>query len=319
MIDSLNLIIKNVKSVNFKNLIKLGGTFAKRYKNHTGGLVQYGYDFLYKNIDFKYSKSFENLLLIANPHKVLLKKDITLSDKNEFKRIVIQAVKEILQTNEFTVEISRIDYYVDIKVDEKMKDYIQILERHKQNFKRMKKTQYETSSYLKTKKGQGQIRLNFYDKYEESRKEIYKGILRLEIQNKPSKIKSEYKIHNVEKQIDIYWSKESMEKYYFKVIEKYLYLGTYYKRKKCKYLVDKAGLNNRKRKNINKFSLFESRYKVEGVLDRKKFSSDTVNNYIKTLNELGINPITIPEKSNYNSLENLVKLARKTAEERYFL
>lgn len=318
MIDSLNLMIKNVKKVDFKNLIKLGGTFAKRYKNYTGSLVQYGYNFSYKNIDFKYSKSFENLLLIANPHKVLLKRDITLSDKDEFKKIIIKALKNILQTDEFTVEISRIDYYVDIPVNEKIKDYLNLLERHKKIFNRMKKTQYETSSYLKTKKGQGQIKLNFYDKYQESKKDFYKGILRLEIQNMPSKIKSEYKINNVSKQIDIYWSKECMEKYYFKVLEKYLYIGTYYKRDICKKLVDKAGLNARKRKNINRFSLFESRYKVDGVLEKNKFCTDTINNYIKTLNELGINPITIPKESKFEKLENLVKLARATAEAKYF-
>ena len=55
---------------------------------------------------------------------------------------------------------------------------------------------------------------------------------------------------------------------------------------------------------------------------RLHYSYGTINNYIKKLNAINVNPITIKQlygtTSKKEILPNLLKLARKTAEEKYF-
>ena len=135
---------------------------------------------------------------------------------------------------------------------------------------------------------------------------------------KERNIKKLKRKNGTDRLIDSWWSIDAMEEYYFKELEKYLYLGDYYKRKICKKLIDKSKIKPLMKKRLNKFSLFESRYTIDGVVKKGKKCDDTVKGYIKKLNELNINPVTIPEEFPYKSLESLLKLARKTAEEKYF-
>lgn len=157
--------------------------------------------------------------------------------------------------------------------------------------------------------------------------EKYKGILRLEIQHKSPKIYNENaKFENSDdfkkgtrKCIDDWWSIEAMEKHYFEQLEEYLYRSDYYKRKICKKLVDESKeLNTKWKKILNKFSLLEDRYTMDGIVKKKIKCEDTIKDYIKRLNKLDINPVTISAESQYDRLESLVKLARRTAEEKYF-
>ena len=48
------------------------------------------------------------------------------------------------------------------------------------------------------------------------------------------------------------------------------------------------------------------------------FSYDTKRKYIQILNRLNINPDTIPNNFKYDYLENLLKQAKNTANEKYF-
>ena len=63
----------------------------------------------------------------------------------------------------------------------------------------------------------------------------------------------------------------------------------------------------------------ESRYGIDGMIKKKKYCYDTVRKYIKILNELKINPITIPNELKDDHLFNLLKLAKTTSKEKYFI
>jgi len=322
MIDSLNLIIYNVKWLDFKRIITLGVNCVKKFNNSA-------YSFKYKNVEFKYNKLNQYLLIKTKVGEILNKDDITLSDKEEYKKIMINIIKDVLPELTSPIFVSRIDYKVDILVLEKMSTYLNLLNRHSRRFNYMrKKTEYETSLRLSNK--YGKTNLNFYDKYEERNSknkeaEKYEGILRLEIQCKPTMLnKEQQKYIETEKQegriktIDEYWNKEAMELYYFEFLKSYLYEGDYYNRDMYKELVNNSTLTELEKKRLIRFSLMESRYGINGLVDKKKISYYTVRKYVKMLNDLDINPITIPDDSEYESLENLLKEARNTAKGKYF-
>lgn len=307
MIDSLNLIIKNVKYIDFNCLINLN----IKIEYCSESLIR----FSYKGIEFKYDKSKKYLLLIANTHKVLKKREVLLSDKETYKCRVKEIITDILQMEDFYVEVSRIDYYTDLKVDDDIYVYINLLKKHKKRYHYMKRdTEYITSSYVKNKRGQ--TRLNFYSRYDKTNNISDLGILRLEVQNRPPKIKK-LKKNGVLSEIDNYWNEEAMQKYYFNFLEPYLYTGNYYRRDVAKKIIDNLEIDSKLKKKLNKFLLMEKRYGIDGLVKKKKFCYSTVQKYISLLNQLNINPITIPEEYNYKELDNLLMKSKKKAEEVY--
>lgn len=308
MIDSLNLIIR-IKYIDLNHIKKLG-IEVKFFSD-------VNISFEYKNIEFKYDSLHQYLLIMTNPHKVLGKKDILLSDKEEYKTKLLKIIREILPTQDISIEVNRIDYCVDIFVGEKIGIYCELLNRHPKKFcyMRQKKT-YKTSKYLTNKRGQRH--LNFYNRYAKTSETQDIGVLRLEIQNNPPKIKKEYKDNNIPKTIDYYWSKEAMQQYFFEFLKPYLFEGDYYKGSIYKKMVNESDEKKLVKKRLNEFSLMESRYGIDGLIQKKKFCYDTERKYIQILNNLNINPITIPDNCKYDYLENVLKLARKVAEEKYF-
>ena len=309
MIDSLNLIIK-LKYLNFNHLKKLGIK------------IQYVYDyyirFKYKNLEFKYDSIHKYLLIIAYPHKVLKKKNILLKDKEIYKNKVHRIIKEILANQNIKIKVNRIDYCVDVYVGEKIDEYCQLLNKHLERYQYMKQHKnYKTSKYLTNKRGQRH--LNIYSRYEKTKDIEDLGILRLEVQNHAPKIKREYRVNDIPKIIDYYWSKEAMELYFFDFLEPYLYEGDYYKRDVCKKIIDASNIKKLVKKRLNNFLLMESRYGIDGMIKKKKYCYDTVRKYIKILNELKINPITIPNELKDDHLFNLLKLAKTTSKEKYFI
>ena len=48
------------------------------------------------------------------------------------------------------------------------------------------------------------------------------------------------------------------------------------------------------------------------------FSYNTIRKYEKLLDNINVNPITIEDDAEINEMENLLKRARRIAEEKYF-
>jgi len=314
MIDSLNLNINKLKYLDYNHIFKIGARVVSNKDKDTF------FKFYYNDIFFQYDTIHRYLLIEANAHTILGKRDITLSDMKKYQKKCMELIKIILPNGDLNITISRIDYCVDVYVGEKMSTYLNLLNRHRGQYYYMKKVDvYDTSLYIKTK--YGQYHINFYDRYAKTGNIEDKGILRLELEMLPPKIRNEKKRNDVDKYIHKYWNKEAMEKYYFDFLLPYLFEGIYYKRTLSKKIIDKSDLSKTWKRKLNKFTLFEGRYGIDDIVKdkkRKKFCRTTEDNYIERLNDLGINPITIPKEAEYKELRNLYKLAREKAEADYF-
>lgn len=336
MIDSIDLIVKNIKYLDIKYLKSLGicvDTYnydkykytRNRYKkeNPTFLNYDYGYEFYYKFTSFKYSMKQKYLLIFTHPNEILQKDVVTLTDKEEYKQIVSKRVAEILNTKQtIPKEVSRVDYKVDIKMDSKemLKEYIGLLNKHDRKYRYMKKKRnYNSSTYLTNNYGQNCF--NFYDKEEEqitnrgSHNKKYENVLRLEVQNKNPKIKALLKNEGIEPILDNYYSKEGMERNFFDIIAPYLYKGDYYKMKQAREIINKSNYSPKWKSKLKGFlKAVAINGGVKATYNKKYCCEDTGKEYIKKLNDLGINPITLDDNSPYNKLDNLVKLARNIVE-----
>ena len=320
MIDSIDLIINGIDYIDFKYLRSKGITI----KNYTQKRNFKTYVFEYKNIKFDFSPIRRYLILETHVNEIIEKDIVTISDKEIYKDRVLKIVKEVItnfDSMKFILEINRIDYKVDIQFSQKeeIQVYNDILTHCKKNFYYAKqKEEYDTSTYLTNKSGQ--IHINFYDKYAESNKEKYKNVLRLEIQHSHKFIKAQTikDYGSREKIIDEYWNQKSMEEVYFKKLREYVYLGTHYKRRKANELIDNSNYSNNYKGKLKKFVFMINKYNITYV-QKNIYWRGTVKKYIEMLEQIGINPIVIPDDSKYEELPSLYKIAKGIAENKYYI
>lgn len=275
--------------------------------------------FQYQNILFYYHLSSHFLSIHTNAHQLLNKTIITLKDKLQYINTlnsILSAV--IIHLEKHKIKLMRVDYHIDLKLDDKVNDYIQLLNNNVDVYKYMKKrVTYYTSLHLTTKNGKQNI--NIYNKGEEAKDKAYEGILRVEIQCKKILIKGEFKKYGITRELDNYWNANAMEDYFFSIVDGFCYKGDYYKREIANTIIDNSN-NTLSMKNKLKEFLFEVEKKgLEKVKKSKKYNSCSINTRIKKLTVLNINPIPIPSNFNYDKLENLPSLARKVAKEKYFV
>lgn len=313
MLDSIDLIIYNIKWIDFKKL-RLLGIEIKSKKLREGNT----YWFEYKNIRFKFNPTKKYLLLITNVKTLLGKRDVSIKDKEIYKNIVLEIVKEVIE-KDVSIELSRIDYCIDIflKNEEELKTYIEILKKYKHKYKYMRlEKSYDTSLYLTN--GYGQFTFNFYDKYAESKNPVDKNILRLEIQVNTPKLKKEAK-KGIPKILDEYWSKKAMKEYYFEVLKGYIYEGRYYKKGKIYKVINNSDLEKDYKRKLKKFIRDVDSKGIDEIIKTKLLCRTTIEKYIKMLVNLGVNPVPIPNESGFDELDNLYYKAREIAETRYFI
>ena len=317
MIDSINLSLEYIY-IDMNHLKKIG----VKWRNNKEKTIIF---FRYNGIAFRYYHKFGTLSLKTNTHKILKKNEITISDKVEFIRIVNSVANEIFNTKNvlYYFKIIRVDYYVDITVEELREIYIILLKQHKSFYKFMiEKNEYDSSKYLRSS-GKG---LNLYDKQQETEDKkdplidwdykLYRGVIRLEVQLYRSKLKYEEKEHYVERTIDTYWNEKAMIKYYFQFLERYFYEGNY-----CHLDIAKDKIQNSSNRKDTKEKLITFIKKIvdDGIDSLKdSYCYNVIDRYTKKLNAIGVNLITIDDKYNYDNLENLLNIARRTAEEKYF-
>ena len=275
--------------------------------------------FQYQDILFYYHLSSHFLSIHTNAHQILNKFDITLKDKLQYINTLNSILSKVIITLEkHEVKLMRIDYHIDLKLDNKVNDYIKILNNGFDTYQYMKKTKtYYTSISLRTKYGKQNI--NIYNKYEESKDKNYQGILRIEIQCKKKLVKSELKKYGIIRELDNYWNKNAIEDYFFSIIDGFCYKGDYYKRKIANAIIDNSNNTPSMKDKLKRFLLEVEKKGIEKVKKSKKYNPCSINTRIKKLNALNINPIPIPSNFNYDKLENLPTLIRKMAEEIYFV
>ena len=248
MIDSIDLIVKNIKKIDVKHLLQKG-IIVLKYKDgkarnsreyfklnekiDTSKATNYGYYFEYKDIIFDFSIKHRYLLLLTKPVLILQNRAITFEELQNYKNNITKILKAIIPDFNYEVFVNRIDYKLDIQFQNKeiVKEYLELLKKHDEQFLYTRKNKkYIDSSYLTNKNGQ--FRFNFYDKGMERLNDLdlqgykdYENTLRLEVQNRTARMKARAnkKEGAVAPTIENYFSEQGMEDNYFSVLSKYLY------------------------------------------------------------------------------------------------
>lgn len=276
------------------------------------------FKYKYKNVVFNYFTSSKCLYIRTEVDKIIGRKIVTLEDKKEFLDKLITIIMEFvdIKREDIKFKLCRIDYKVDLQLTPlEMSNIFTLLNKHRTRFKYLKSTRkYKTSISLSGHTAGTKI--NIYDKGEQSNLPEYTNILRVELQNRNRKLHRILKNKGIERDIDLYWSKEFMEDIYFKFYEEYLYLGKYYKLGKAKEIIEKSSYTKTIKKGLINF--VDDVNKFGMTRGSKKYSYNTTRRYVSYLNELNVNPITINDDCNIDEIENLLVRAREVAERKYF-
>lgn len=305
MIDSINFKVKvPYNYLNIPKFIKVKPIPNKRTNFFTRGIK-----FDYKGIKFQYYDYAETLLIYTTAHKVLKKRDITLKDYDEYMKRLNNILSEFYDIKIFKTKLVRLDYCVDLQLGKELIDiYLNIFKHNKRKYKYMKmKKKYDSSIYLKTRRGK--TNLNIYDRFAKTHNEKDKGILRIELQQK------EYLIKKTGKTLKDYWNISKMEMFYFDFLKGYFYIGNHYKLDDAIKMIDTSNITENKKEKLKQFlkDIMKS-----NLSDLKGYTINKTNSRIKLLDKLEINPLCIPKYTEYDELENLLHMAHKVAEEKYF-
>ncbi len=309
IIDSINFSIPGVtknKIYNFHN------TFRRCRKDFV-------YTCNYKGIHFNYFLLHSCLTLTTHTHKVLGRNNVKEDDIIEYLNSLETIIKEIVNIDEINLKLTRCDYNIDLKVSsqEELKEIFVLLNKHHKKFKYIEaKQDYSNSIYLC--KPNSSIGINIYDKFSQILNEYnyedenYRNVVRIELQLKKWKIYRLYKKQDIARNIKKYWCRQTMEEQYFDYLKDYLYVGDYYKLSKAKEIIFSSSYSNTIKKALIKFV---TEINHNGITPTSKnYSYNTTKKYIRLLNELKINPITINDDCNIDMIENILNRARKVAE-----
>lgn len=327
MIDSINFIIRNVSYIDFWYLRQIGIDIKefkpKKYTRNTENMEfeARAYSFVYESVHFQFYTQYEVIIVKTTTHKLLDKKDVRLKDAKAYKIKLHQIMQKVFNYNNVQLELHRLDYCVDIKLEEKIKKiYLNLYRWNNPKFGNMKIQKiYKTSVYRQSKRGQ--FNLNIYSRYEFTGDEEDRDIFRIELQMKKAKIKKEYDKYGIDKNIDNYWSKDSMEEYYFKYLKDFFGIGQHYKLSIAKNIIDSSDYSNKYKEKLKRF-LTEMTMEVDyrQLARNKLFSIETIKKYIEMLGNLNINTICLYEVyDGYDVIPNLLDIAKEVAEVKYFI
>ncbi len=303
-------------SIDFKVNIRLGKLDLTRINDiktiydRKNKELRIGIGFKYKDIIFQYYTIRNTLKIHTNAHIILRKRDVNVDDYKTYIRNLYSILNELFDTNKYKIRLYRLDYCVDLNLGEmELQEYLSILKRCKRKYKYMKmKKNYETSIYLKTKRGKRNI--NIYDRGEKTKKNCDRGILRIELQQKESLIKG------LGVNLKYFWNLSTMEEYFFDFLEDFFYVGDYYKENKSSEIINNSDISKKMKEKLKSF--LEAVMKSESISNVKGYTARTTASRVVHLNRLKINPLSIPSNSRYEKMDNLLNLAYETAKEKYF-
>ena len=313
MLDSINFSINNVKKNQIYN-------FTKRFRRCSKNVYTYNYKGIHWNY-YTYGKGC--LTLQTHTFTILKKIDVTENDVTEYLNTLERIIKEIVNLDDIKLTLTRCDYCIDLKIpsEEELNEIFILLNKHCTKFRYIEsRQQYENGIYLVRPKSS--MCINIYNKYEQllnvygTEDVNFKNVVRMELQLKNSKLKRLYKRDELERNILTYWNRETMEKQYFNYLQDYLYKGDYYKLSKAISLILASPYSNTVKKGLINF------IKVVNLHGMTKASStcsyNTIKKYIRLLDQIKVNPITIDDDSAIVKITNLSNQARKFAEETKF-
>lgn len=272
------------------------------------------------NVSYNYYMMSNYLLICTNAHKICNKEnqDITLSDYNNYIENIRMLLSEVVEDYDTDILLNRIDYYTDVYFDEnEHKVFMKLLHKHDLSYRYAKsKIIYDSSVHLNNRAGK--FNINIYDKYEQTNQdEVYKGIIRFEIQNKNSLMKSNKVKYGIAQDLKNYWDIESFNEFFINILEGYTFLGDYYKLDKAKQkIMESNQLTETKKKNICNF--LEAINWTNMPTVRKQVNRATIKSYIEVLNNMKISPYCIDNNEDVDYMENILTKIKKIADSRYF-
>ena len=229
MIDSINIVlvgIDNLDEIYLKEVLGIDD-----YMEFTDEEGNKGYSFTYRTVEFKYYL-YGNLVVETTTHKILNKKDITLSDNKKYKFKLEGILREVLNSQKYKEKLlTQIDYCADIEVgEEKLEEIVKVMNKHCSSYKHKKRRRtYETSIQLYTKSGK---LVKGYDKVacikDKAKDEIndiiykYKGdeIKNKKLQELNARVKEEIALYKGVIRLEISVRKENLKYYYKESIKK---------------------------------------------------------------------------------------------------
>lgn len=354
MVDSINVVIQGIRFIDKEHLKQLGIKDIKIFGPRQYSFIYKDVSFSYYN-DYRNLAIKTTTHKILNKKDIKLSDKAEFVKR--LNSIVNQILNtKGIDYNMKLTEIDYCsDVNVG---DDRKEEYIKLLNKHLRRFKQKEKKRiYEESIQVTTKSG-GIVKgynkeAEIIYKYNKKREDLlnnndekiikqeldnlkkrtqaeiekYKGVIRLEIAMRKSNLKyylkASSKKHSKDKNvpiehrtIDNYWNKEKMEKHFFKEFKSYLYEEDYYKLDIAINMIKNSDISNSWKNKLTKFLQDISKSSIQNVKDN--MPNGTFRNYIKQLNMLKINPITIDENSKYDCLKSLYSLAVEQAENVYF-
>lgn len=243
--------------------------------------------------------------------ELLGKTDIAENDMEYIIFRIRSAIEEIIDTDDFEIILSRLDYRYDVSIPEKQNREMII--------KLISKCPVRANYMRKINKYKNSIRYfsksrsdNIYDKEIERLakgkpiKDYEKDILRFEAQIKNEHIKYNNRKYDINRDFESYFTYAMYKKYMQKMIIDVVGYGDFYSLREAEKLIKKANISDKYKSELREFLVYTS-YKRGLSKTKEKYSRHKFNKYISILEELDINPIIIPEKWRVKFIENPLK------------
>lgn len=206
------------------------------------------------------------------------------------------------------LKLNRIDYKYDFYTIHK-KLYLKLLGKTAPN--KFLEQSKKSNTYYKSKS----YNINLYDKLEEREakdENIYiqdlDKLLRLEVQIQRDKINYNYNHDGLIPVLLNYWNTADYTYYLNTSLKGIIYNGNYYNLYHAKKILQRKY----KSSMVNKLIEFQKYISMNDIKAAKnKYPKTTFNNYIKLLEEAGVNPIPIPKGEGITYLKNLFSFTNK--------
>ncbi|MBE6054290.1 MAG: hypothetical protein E7212_10330 [Clostridium sartagoforme] len=262
-----------------------------------------------KNIPLQFGYDYR-LYIFVDYIKLLGRPDITPKDINKILEKINESVRTILNRS-FELELNRIDYRYDVVIPSKKERSLLV--------KLLKKGPNKSCYMEKINKYKEGVRYfaksktnNIYDKENERHdvgeevKDYEKKVFRFEAQVKKPHLRYKKTKYDIQLELEEYFTFEKYKEYMGKMIIKTVGKGDFYNFYHAKKIINNSSIKEKYKKELIKFLNHTSK-KRSLSKTKEEFGRYKYEMYINMLEELGVNPILIPEKEKVTYLSNPLK------------
>ncbi|WP_419957976.1 hypothetical protein [Psychrobacillus psychrotolerans] len=323
MVDTFELSW-NLEPRQKEHLVEDLGIALKEFAKVTQGKEP---GFTFKAYDIKVA-SVCIIKVVVNVPKVLGRGYIVEEDYETLKSLISSQLQMYFGDQRMFKNhtLKRFDYRLDCQgiSPEHRRVYIKLFDKAKDKYNRMVKqgvlgphgsvkSKYSTGNIY----GNQSVTVAVYDKESECLSKQApvesweKGVLRFEVRLKANHLKNKKRVGREDKLKD-YWSVERQKEYIRSHLLPIYYRGPYYTHERAKELIYASSKSEKKKSVLDEFLRLLGKGSFNTPL--KKMSKSTVRSRLKDLEELEINPYTIPIKdaTSFSSLPNIIEQKLKT-------